>query len=142
MLARMVMPALVPELQVSDFCASLAFYTEVLGFAVAWSRPEEGFAFLEREEASVMIEQAGGPGRRITTGPLEQPFGRGVNFQIVVSDVDALAERLEGAGHGLIVPLEERWYRRGTGRIGQRQFVVADPDGYLLRFARLLGSQD
>ena len=113
----------------------------MLGFAVAWSRPEEGFAFLEREEASVMIEQADGQGRRITTGPLERPFGRGVNFQIIVRDVDALAERLEAAGHRLTIPLEDRWYRRGTDHIGQRQFVVADPDGYLLRFARLIGTR-
>lgn len=137
----MAIRALVPELQVSDFDESLAFYTEVLGFAVAWSRPEEGFALLEREGASVMLEQAGGPGRRITTGPLEQPFGRGVNFQILVSSVDALAERLEANGRRPIIPLEERWYRRGTGRIGQRQFVVADPDGYLLRFAQLIGTE-
>lgn len=135
------MRALVPELQVSDFRQSLAFYTGVLGFAVAWSREEEGFAFLEREGAQVMIEQAGGPGRRITAGPLEPPFGRGVNFQIVVSDVDALAARLEAVSQRLIIPLEERWYRRGTGSIGQRQFVVADPDGYLLRFAQLIGTQ-
>ena len=137
----MTIRALVPELQVSDFDESLAFYTEVLGFAVAWSRPEEGFALLEREGASVMLEQAGGPGRRITTGPLEQPFGRGVNFQILVSSVDALAERLEANGRRPLIPLEERWYRRGTGRIGQRQFVVADPDGYLLRFAQLIGTE-
>ena len=137
----MAIRALVPELQVSDFDESLAFYTEVLGFAVAWSRPEEGFALLEREGASVMLEQAGGPGRRITTGPLEQPFGRGVNFQILVSSVDGRAERLEANGRRPIIPLEERWYRRGTGRIGQRQFVVADPDGYLLRFAQLIGTE-
>ena len=135
------MRALVPELQVSDFRQSLAFYTGVLGFAVAWSREEEGFAFLEREGAQVMIEQADGPGRRITAGPLEPPFGRGVNFQIVVSDVDALAARLEAVSQRLIIRLEERWYRRGTGSIGQRQFVVADPDGYLLRFAQLIGTQ-
>jgi len=30
---------------------------------------------------------------------------------------------------------------RGTGGIRQRQFVVADPDGYLLRFARVVGTQ-
>ena len=135
------MRALVPELQVSDFRQSLAFYTGVLGFAVAWSREEEGFAFLEREGAQVMIEQADGPGRRITAGPLEPPFGRGVNFQIVVSDVDALAARHEAVSQRLNIPLEERWYRRGTGSIGQRQFVVADPDGYLLRFAQLIGTQ-
>ena len=131
---------LVPELQVSDLAASLEFYTRVLGFSVAWSRPEERFAFLVREEASLMIEEAGGPGRRITTGPLERPFGRGINFQIVTSDVEALAERIAAAGYALTLPLEERWYRAGAGQIGQRQFVVADPDGYLLRFVRLLGA--
>ena len=29
---------------------------------------------------------------------------------------------------------EESWYRRGSEENGNRQFVVADPDGYLLRF--------
>ena len=87
-----------------------------------------------------MLEQAEGPGRRITTGPLEQPFGRGVNFQIVASNVKLLADRIEAAGYRLVIPLEERWYRKGSGRIGQRQFVVADPDGYLLRFIRVIGT--
>ena len=137
----MVTTPLVPELQVSDLAVSLEFYTRVLGFSVKWSRPEERFAFLEHQEASIMLEQAGGPGRRITTGPLEQPFGRGVNFQIVTSNVDSLAERIEAAGYRLLIPLEERWYRKGSGRVGQRQFVVADPDGYLLRFIRVIGTQ-
>jgi len=131
----MAVRALIPELQVTDLAASLAFYTRVLGFAVAYSRPEEHFAMLEREDAALMIEQAGGPGRRITTIPLERPFGRGINLQIMASDVDALAAALRSAGFSLFIPLEERSYRAGHGQIVQRQFVVADPDGYLLRFA-------
>ncbi len=39
--------ALVPELYVMDFEKSLAFYTDVLGFEVAFSRPEERFAYLQ-----------------------------------------------------------------------------------------------
>lgn len=40
------------------------------------------------------------------------------------------------AGHeiGLFLPLEDRSYWVGTEENGNRQFVVADPDGHLLRF--------
>ena len=48
----MAIRPLVPELQVSDLAVSLEFYTRVLGFSVAWRRPEELFAFIEREEAA------------------------------------------------------------------------------------------
>jgi catechol 2,3-dioxygenase-like lactoylglutathione lyase family enzyme len=131
----MALPAVIPELQVTDLARSLEFYTRVLGFAVTWSRPEERFAFLQREDAALMIEEAAGPGRRITTTPLERPFGRGVNLQITASNADALAAEVQAAGHPLFIALEERSYRVNQGQIVQRQFVVADPDGYLLRFA-------
>ena len=39
------------------------------------------------------------------------------------------------------MPLEERWYRREDEELGNRQFVVADPDGYLLRFFTNLGTR-
>ena len=42
-------------------------------------------------------------------------------------------------GRPILVPLEERWYARGDTEIGHRQFVVADPDWYLLRFHEPLG---
>lgn len=35
--------------------------------------------------------------------------------------------------------MEERWYRVNEQETGNRQFVVADPDGYLLRFFEDLG---
>jgi|SRR5687768_3898233 len=132
--AAMALRTMIPELQVTELAASLDFYTRVLGFTVAYSRPEEHFAMLEREDAALMIEQAGGPGRRITTTPLERPFGRGINLQIMVSDVVALAAAVQSVGYPLYISLEERSYRAGRGSIVQRQFVVADPDGYL-RFA-------
>ncbi|MHB1525449.1 MAG: bleomycin resistance protein [Candidatus Dormibacteria bacterium] len=129
---------LVPELDVSDLDTSLAFYG-VLGFAVLYTRGEERFAYLERDGVNLMIEEAGGPGRRFRTAPLAHPFGRGVNFQIEVSDVDIVLERVVAAGHAPLIPIEERWYRTARGLAGNRQFVVADPDGYLLRFFQDLG---
>ncbi|MNJ79105.1 hypothetical protein D3C77_770230 [compost metagenome] len=43
------------------------------------------------------------------------------------------------AGHSIRKPIEERWYRQGGMLVGQRNFLVQDPDGYLLRFAEDLG---
>lgn len=133
--------ALVPELDVASLEASLEFYVGILGFRVRYDRPEERFAYLEREAAELMLEEAAGPGRRFRTAPLEHPFGRGVNLQIACGDVEALERRVTAAGLDLIVALETRWYRAGQIERGNHQFVVADPDGYLLRFFEDLGER-
>jgi len=132
-------PPLIPELDVEDLAASLRVYTGVFGFAVLFERPEERFAYLELEGAHLMLEEAAGPGRRFRTAPLEKPYGRGANLQIRVSDAAALHARAARAGLVIVTDLEERWYRRDGQERGQRQFVVADPDGYLLRFYTYLG---
>jgi len=137
----MTAPRLVPELYVSDIDRSRRFYTGVLGFAVLCDRPEERFAYLVREGAALMLEQPADPGRTWLTGPLERPYGRGINFQIEVGDLGPLHAAALAAEAPLLLPLEERWYRRGDGLVGQRQFVVQDPDGYLLRFCQDLGSR-
>ena len=92
-------------------------------------------------DTRVMLEEAAGPGRRFTTAPLEHPYGRGVNFQIRVSDVDGMYQRLLAARSRVVIALEERWYRANARENGNRQFVVADPDGYLLRFFTDLGDR-
>jgi catechol 2,3-dioxygenase-like lactoylglutathione lyase family enzyme len=135
-------PSLIPELDVSDLGASLAVYVGVFGFSVYAQRPEERFAYLIREHAHLMLEEATGPGRRFRTAPLERPFGRGINLQIAVAGADDLYRAVQSAKLSTIIPLEERWYRQGIAERGNRQFVVADPDGYLLRFAQGLGVRD
>jgi catechol 2,3-dioxygenase-like lactoylglutathione lyase family enzyme len=132
---------LIPELEVEDLDRSLAFYTGIIGWTVVYARPEERFAFLELEGANLMLEEAAGPGRRFHAAPLEHPFGRGVNFQIQVANVDGLHARVLAARLHLALPMEERWYRRIDHEVGNRQFVVADPDGYLLRFFTDLGQR-
>jgi catechol 2,3-dioxygenase-like lactoylglutathione lyase family enzyme len=75
----------VPELYCSDLERSLAFYVGLMGFAVQFRRPEERFAYLDRDGAEIMLEQP--TGRTFFTAELEHPYGRGVNFQIEVADV-------------------------------------------------------
>ena len=132
--------SLTPELSVRDFATSLEFYTRVLGFAVRYQRPEEGFAFLELGNATLMIDQLG-LGRDWQMGVLEYPLGRGVNFQIMVEDLQPLLERLKRAEIALFVEVEDKWYRKDQLEVGNRQFLVQDPDGYLLRFAQDLGER-
>lgn len=127
---------LIPELDASDFARSLAFYTDTLGFHIAYQRPERRFAMLEYQGCQIMLEQANDIWK---TGELEYPFGRGVNFQMLVEDIGAIVTSLEAHGYPVMIGPEEHWYRRDDQLIGQREFLVMDPDGYLLRFAQALG---
>jgi len=133
--------ALTPELDVADLEASLGFYVRTLGFSVRYRRPEDRFAYLEREGAALMLEEAAGPGRRFRTAPLERPFGRGMNLQIACTNVARLHATVVAAGGEVVIPLETQWYRVDEMEKGNRQFVVADPDGYLLRFFQDLGER-
>ncbi len=144
---------LVPELDVRDLEASLRFYVDLLGFRVVFRRHDERFAYLAHDGAELMLQGASGPGRRFRTAPLEAPFGRGANFQLAVTDVEAVCERFRAAGRELVLPVEDRWYsvdveapggrwaEAGPTEAGNRQFVAADPDGYLWRPYQDLGDR-
>src|SRR5215217_4650457 len=139
MMAAMSIAKLVPELVCSDFERSVRFYTDVLGFSVLYARPEDRFAYLDREGAQIMIEQP--TGRAFVVGELAYPYGRGINLQIEVADVRSLYSRATAAGAVIHLSLEDTWYRRDQTHLGNRQFVVQDPDGYLLRFFEDLGQR-
>ncbi len=127
---------LVPELIVSDLEKSLAFWCDLIGFRIAYDRPEDKFAYLDFDGAQVMLEQNVPEAGHWVTASLELPLGRGINFQIEVADLDAPLERLRNADWPLFMEPEEQWYRLDDLETGQRQFLVQDPDGYLLRLAQ------
>jgi len=133
--------AVVPELTVTELAASLRFWCGLCGFEVLYDRPEEGFAYLRQGAAQVMLEEAGAPGRRWVTASPERPFGRGMNLQIEVAALDPILVALQGAGWPLYLAPETKWYRAGAVAFGQRQFLVQDPDGYLLRFCSGVGTR-
>ncbi|MXP65517.1 VOC family protein [Roseomonas sp. M0104] len=134
---------LVPELDVTDLARSLDFWTRVLGFRIAYQRPAQGFAYLEREGPGALTVQVmlcrynGG----WAVAPLEHPLGRGINFQIETRGLAPILAALEDEGWPLFRPVAEAWYRAGTLEAGQRQLLVQDPDGYLLRFIESLGTR-
>jgi len=131
--------ALVPELLVADLARSEEFYCGLCGFALRYARREDGFLYLHLGRAQIMLEEMG-EGAWVT-GPMEAPFGRGINLQIEVEAVAPLAARLAAAGVVPFRALHEAWYREGAVEHGQAQLLVQDPDGYLLRFVEVLGTR-
>lgn len=129
--------ALVPELDVTDLAASQRFWCDLLGFAVAYDRPQAKFAYLEREGAQIMLCEIN---RNWEVGALERPFGRGINFQIAARAIDPIVAALQAAGWPLYREPYEAWYRLGDDvESGSREFLVQDPDGYLVRLAQNIG---
>ena len=92
-----------------------------------------------------MLQALEGPGERLRTATLERPFGRGVCILIPCADVDAVHSAFVATGGRPLTEVHERrydvavlrptarWAHRGSRRVVNRQFVAADPDGYLLR---------
>ena len=122
---------LIPELSVTDINKTREFYVDVLGFKICYERPEDKFIFVEKDGNQIMLEQING---NWNVGKMEYPFGRGINFEMTISDVDAVYERIEKAGIKLFRKMEVKDYECGNETVHQKQFLIQDPDGYLLRF--------
>lgn len=131
--------SLVPELSVSDINKSLNFYLNILSFKLEYQRPEDKFAMLSLNDCQIMIEEINGYWQ---TGELSYPFGRGINFQITVSDINEIYKSLRMYQYLIKIEIQENWYRADTKLVGQKEFLIMDPDGYLLRFVQSLGERE
>ncbi|MBR5417536.1 MAG: VOC family protein [Clostridiales bacterium] len=123
--------SLIPELTVTDIERTKDFYLNILGFKIEYERPENKFIFVSLEGNQMMLEQENG---HWSVGELEYPFGRGINFEMTVSDVDAIYKRVLDAGIKPFREMQVSNYRSNDEVVVQKEFLVQDPDGYLLRF--------
>ena len=131
--------ALIAEMMVDDFPRSYAFWTGVLGFAPVFTRPAQRLALLEHPDgAQVMIYQRDGDWE---VAAMEAPLGRGGVTQAFVRDVQAVAAQVRAAGLPFYVDLREKWRDWGDRLGGQREFLVQDPDGYLVMVAQRIGER-
>ena len=122
--------ALIPELSVSDINKSKDFYLS-LGFEIKYERPENKFFFLQLEDNQIMIEQING---NWSVGEMHYPFGNGINLSMRVSDVEAKYNELKSKGIKMFRELEVHKYRCDDVEYSDSEFLLQDPDGYLLRF--------
>lgn len=122
--------SLIPELSVTDINKSKEFYLS-LGFQIKYERVEDKFCFLELENNQIMLEQIND---NWNTGTLEYPFGRGINISMSVSNVNELYKEIINKNIKPFKELETHSYRVDDINYEDIEFLIQDPDGYLLRF--------
>jgi len=108
-----------PVLRSSDYLASRAFMTEVLGFDCIEEAgdPVLGFGIFRRGRASIFVEAWSGA---------EAPYDRWRAY-IHVGDAGAAAQDILSRGGALTRPLS-------TTEYGMREFEVTDPNGNVICF--------
>lgn len=132
---------MIPEFDIFNLEESLVFYS-LIGFHVVYDRKEDKFAFLQREQVQIMIQEIDRENNKWGTGKLEYPLGVGINFQIDVTNIDEIYNNLKSANYKIFVDMEEHWYRKDNILMGCKEFLVQDPNGYLLRFSQDLENKE
>ncbi len=132
--------SLVPEFYVLDFQKSIKFYTEILDFKIEYQREDPKtqktyFAFLSYQDSQLMI-QLEDDNQDWHNGKPEYPFGRGINFQIRTDNAEKLLDKLKKINYPIKRGLQESYYKVKNSSYGYKEFLVMDPDGYLLRFSQ------
>jgi catechol 2,3-dioxygenase-like lactoylglutathione lyase family enzyme len=98
------------SVNVDDVMASVAFYTEVLGFTLRSDRPDFGFdgAWLDAGDEQLHLIRG------------QVPVQAGQHFAVRVTDIDAVVKEIRGRGIEVSDPIS-------VGR--SRQAFLSDPSG-------------
>ena len=122
---------MIPELSVFDIEQTKRFYND-LGFKIEYERPEEKFVFMSFQDSQFMFEQIHDNGWNIDE--LIYPLGRGINFSIAVDDIEELYKLVKTLNLEIYRDLNRSIYQVNGTEETQTEFLIQDPNGYLLRF--------
>lgn len=131
---------IIPELSVTNLEKSLKFY-KTIGFKVEYDRPENKFAFISLGKIQFMLQELSN-NEKWNVGSLKYPFGNGINFQLEVDNLDEIYNNFKKSNYKIIFDIEENWYKQDNKLLGNKEFLIQDPDGYLLRFFEDLGEKE
>lgn len=130
----------IPELSVTNLENSLNFY-KTAGFKVEYDRLESKFAFISLDKIQFMLQEVS-DNDKWDVAPLSYPFGNGINFQLEVENLDKIYNNFKNSDYKITFDTEENWYRQNNKLLGNKEFLIQDPDGYLLRFSEDLGEKE
>ena len=130
----------IPELSVTNLKNSLNFY-KTARFKVEYDRPENKFAFISLGKIQFMLQEMA-DNNKWDLAPLSYPFGNGINFQLEVENLDEIYNSFKNSNYKITFDIQENWYRQDNKLLGNKEFLIQDPDGYLLRFSEDLGEEE
>jgi catechol 2,3-dioxygenase-like lactoylglutathione lyase family enzyme len=119
---------LVTEILVSDIRRSTDFYRR-LGFALL--RDGGDFVELTWEDHRLFLAEPSAFHEAAPVEPLAPPKFPLANVRVMVPRVDDLWQLANAMGARILIPIADRYY-------GLRDFTIADPDGFGVRFATIL----
>ena len=90
-----------------------------------------GLPYLSFENNQIMIEEIN---KNWNLGELKYPFGNGINISMSVKDVEKIYNDLKEKNIKFFLKLEVHKYRVDNEIYEDKEFLIQDPDGYLLRF--------
>lgn len=122
---------LIPELSVSNIEQSKEFYKS-LGFEIMYERIEDKFCFIEYDGNQLMLEQLND--NWDISASIEYPFGRGINISMEVLDITLIRDKALEYKYPLFKDIMVNDYQVNEKLYHDREFLIQDPDGYLLRF--------
>lgn len=125
----------IPMLAVTDIAASMRFYTDVLGFQITFALPPDSatpdHVSLQQGDTTIMLHPL-----RVEDEAGRDHLGAGVVLYLSLADdeeIDAYFDRVKAAGARVLQePTDQFW--------GDRDWGVADPDGYQLYIAKTVRS--
>ena len=119
---------LVTEIVVRDVQRSARFY-RLLGFVLL--RDGGDFVELTWENHRLFLAQPSAFHEVDRVESSEVPQFPRANLRVMVPNVDDYWTRANDIGAQIVVPIDDRYY-------GLRDFIIADPDGFGIRFASKL----
>ena len=83
------------------------------------------------ENNQIMIEENN---NNWNVGKMEYPYGNGINISMSVNNVEDLYEQLKAKDIKFFIDFNMNEYRVDNKLFQDKEFLLQDPDGYLLRF--------
>ena len=119
---------LIPEMDVINIDETKKFYL-MLGFVIEYERLNDKFVFMSYKGSQFMFQEVNLNDlehEKWEVAPLEYPFGR--------DELDILYNKLKENNYPIKYDIEENHYEENGNMLMQKEFLVQDPNGYLLRF--------
>src|SRR5687768_9599547 len=118
-----------PNLIVRDVARSMAFYRDILGFAIKETVPDQEpfvFVWLTRDDVPVFLNDIKAVEHEYA-GADQLTRGGTVAMFFIISGVDAYHAAVSPKVN-VVMPLKTQFY-------GMREFAITDPDGHIITFA-------